>query len=240
MHANNMKNHIKKLFLIALICLGTFTAKAQLGYEYGEYDLGFAVGQSTVLGDAETKVPAISGHINFTYNPSPFINYVLEVQTGNLKGGDALTTNTGRQFTNNYVAVFLKGQVQAGEIMDYSGSRIKNALKNFYVSTGVGYMVNKMTYINRESVLMPGYTTDGLDNSNSIIIPARIGYEFKIFNSYDQPVVKIDLGYQMNFSMDDNLDGFTVGAVNDKFSQITLGVKFSVGSINSYKKKIRY
>lgn len=236
-----MKNLIKKLLLIALICLGTITAKAQLGYEYGEYDLGFAGGLNTVLGDAETKVSTKSAHINFTYNPSPFINYVLEAQTGDLKGGDAYTTASGRQFTNNFVAVFLRGQVQAGEFMDYSTSRIKNALKNLYVSTGVGYMVNKMTYINRESIISPGaFYTDGLNNSNSIIIPARIGYEFKIFNSYNQPLVKIDLGYQMNFSMDDNLDGFTAGLQKDKFSQITLGVKFSIGSINSYKKQIRY
>lgn len=230
----------KKYFLLCLVCLGTFTAKAQLGYEYGEYDLGFAGGLNTVSGDAETKVSTKTAHFTFTYNPSPFINYVLEAQTGDLKGGDALTTNSGRQFTNNYVAVFLRGQVQAGELMDYSTSRIKNALKNLYISTGVGYMVNKMTYINRESVLTPGYTTEGLDNSNSIIIPARIGYEFKIFNSYNQPVVKIDLGYQMNFSMDDNLDGFTAGTEKDKFSQITLGVKFAIGSINSYKKQIHY
>ena len=235
-----MKYLSKKLLLITLICLGAFTAKAQLGYEYGEYDVGFAGGANTVVGDAETTIRTKSAHINFTYNPSPFINYVLEAQTGDLRGGDAFTTNTGRQFTNNYVAVFLRGQVQAGEFMDYSQSRIKNALKNLYFSTGVGYMVNKMTSINRESVLTPGYTTPGLDNSNSIIIPARIGYEFKIFNSHNQPMIKIDLGYQMNFSMDDNLDGFTAGLERDKFAQITLGVKFSVGSINSYKKQINY
>ena len=234
------KEYLKKLVLICLICLGTFTAKAQLGYEYSEYDLGFAGGINTVVGDAETKTNSKSAHINFNYNPSPFINYVLEAQTGDLKGGDALTTESGRQFTNNYVAVFLRGQVQAGEFMDYSRSRLKNALKNFYLSTGVGFIVNKMTYINRESVLTPGYTTDGLNNSNGIIIPARIGYEFKIFNSYNQPLVKIDLGYQMNFALDDNLDGFTAGNLNDKFSQITLGVKFSIGSINSYRKQIRY
>lgn len=236
-------NYLSRIFfLVCLVCLGTLTAKAQLGYEYSEYDLGVAGGLSTVSGDAETSKAAKTLHINFNYNPSPFINYVLEAQTGNLHGGDEATTQTGRQFTNNYVAVFLRGQVQAGEIMDYSGSRIKNALKNLYLSTGVGYIVNKMTYINRQSILDPTIYTDGLDNSNGIIIPARIGYEFKIFNSYNQPVVKIDLGYQMNFALDDNLDGFTENPHkgNDKFSQITLGVKFAIGNINSYKKQIHY
>jgi hypothetical protein len=235
-----MKYLPKILLLMCLVCLGTFTAKAQLGYEYSDYDLGIAGGLSSVTGDAETKASATTLHVNFNYNPSPFINYVLEAQTGNLHGGDAATTPTGRQFTNNYVAVFLRGQVQAGEIMDYSGSRLKNALKNLYLSTGVGYIVNKMTYINRTSVIDPTLYTDGLDNSNGIIIPARIGYEFKIFNSYNQPVVKIDLGYQMNFALDDNLDGFTANNNFDKFSQITLGLKFAIGSINSYSKKIRY
>ena len=230
----------KKYFLLCFICLGAFTAKAQLGYEYSEFDLGVSGGLSTVTGDAETKPSAKTMHFNFNYNPSPFINYVLEAQTGNLHGGDEATTITGRQFTNNYVAVFLRGQVQAGELMDYSRSKIKNALKNLYLSTGVGYIVNKMSYINRQSILDPSIYTDGLDNSNGIIIPARIGYEFKIFNSYSQPVVKIDLGYQMNFALDDNLDGFTAGLQKDKFSQITLGVKFAIGSINSYRKQIHY
>jgi hypothetical protein len=235
-----MKHLSKLLFIVCLVCLGTFTAKAQLGYEYSEYDLGIAGGLSTVSGDAETKPSVRTLHVNFNYNPSPFINYVLEAQTGDLKGGDAATTPTGRQFTNNYVAVFLRGQVQAGQIMDYSRSRIKNALKNLYVSTGVGYIVNKMTYINRESILTPVVYTDGLDNSNGIIIPARIGYEFKIFNSYNQPTVKIDLGYQMNFALDDNLDGFSANNNTDSFSQITLGLKFAIGGINSFKKQIRY
>ncbi len=235
-----MKYISKKLFLICLVCLGTFTAKAQLGYEYGEYDLGFAGGANTVLGDAETTIRTKSAHLNFTYNPSPFINYVLEAQIGDLRGGNALVTQTGREFTNSYVAVFLRAQVQAGELMDYSQSRVKNALKNLYFSTGVGYMVNKMTSINRQSVLNPTIYTYGLDNSNSIIIPARIGYEFKIFNSYNQPLIKIDLGYQMNFSTNDNVDGFIAGLERDKFAQLTLGIKFAIGSLNSYKKQIHY
>src|SRR5690242_15467993 len=123
-----MKYISKKLFLICLVCLGTFTAKAQLGYEYGEYDIGFAGGANTVLGDAETTIRTKSAHLNFTYNPSPFINYVLEAQIGDLRGGNALVTPTGREFTNSYVAVFLRAQVQAGELMDYSQSRVKNAL----------------------------------------------------------------------------------------------------------------
>jgi hypothetical protein len=235
-----MKLNIKKYLLATLICLVAYTAKAQLGYEYAQYDLGVSSGLNKVSGDAETQVQTKSIHVNFNYNVSPFINYVLEGQTGDLKGGDAQTTATGREFTNNYNAVIFRAQIQAGEFIDYSRSRIKNGLKNLYISSGVGYVINHMTYINRTSILQPGVTTDGLDNSSHIFIPARIGYEFKVFNQYNQPSFKVDIGYQMNFVMGDNLDGFATGAINDKFSQITLGFKFALGGITSHSKQISY
>ncbi|MEO8887260.1 MAG: hypothetical protein ABI367_14435 [Mucilaginibacter sp.] len=235
-----MELNIKKYLFAVLICLATYNAKAQLGYEYAQYDLGFAGGLNTVYGDAETKTTTKSLHVNFNYNVSPFINYVFEGQTGDLRGGDAATTPSGRQFTNNFTAFVFRGQVQAGEIMDYSHSRIANALKNFYLSTGIGYVISHMTYINRNSILIPGYSTDGLDNSNQLFIPARIGYEFKVFNKYNQPSFKVDLGYQYNFVLGDNLDGFTAGTAKDAFSQITLGFKFALGGFTSYRKQISY
>lgn len=235
-----MKFNIKKYLFAIVICFVAFTAKAQLGYEYAQYDLGVSGGLNKVYGDAQTQVQTKSIHVNFNYNVSPFVNYVLEAQTGDLQGGDAETTTSGRQFTNNYKAVILRVQLQAGEFFDYSRGRISNAFKNFYVSSGVGYVINDMTYINRVSILQPGFTTDGLDNSTHIMIPARIGYEFKFFNQYNQPSFKIDIGYQYNFVLGDNLDGFTAGELNDKFSQITLGFKFALGSITSYRKQISY
>lgn len=235
-----MKLNIKKYLLATLICFVAYTAKAQLGYEYAQYDFGVSGGLNKVMGDAETQVQTKSIHVNFTYNVSPFLNYVLEGQTGDLKGGDAATTQSGREFTNNFKAVVFRAQLQAGELIDYSHGRIANAFKNLYISTGVGYVINNMTYINRESILLPGVTTDGLDNSSHVFIPARIGYEFKIFNQYNQPSFKIDIAYQQNFVMGDNLDGFAVGTKNDMFSQITLGFKFALGGITSYSKKISY
>ena len=97
-----MKLNFTKYILATLICLVSFTAKAQLGYEYAQYDLGVSGGLNKVYGDAETQVQTKSIHVNFTYNVSPFLNYVLEGQTGDLKGGDAATTQSGREFTNNF------------------------------------------------------------------------------------------------------------------------------------------
>jgi len=224
-----------------LVCMAVTTAKAQLGYSYSQYDVGVAAGINTVHGDAETFTTTPSVHFNFNYNVSPFVNYVFEIQAGQLKGGDSLTTVSGRQFSNSFTSVMARVQVQAGEIIDYSQSQMGNALKNFYISTGIGFVINHITNINRYSILTPGFYTPGSNNSNELLIPARIGYEFKVFNKFDQPSFKIDLGYQYNFILGDGLDGYTVGKNNDAYSQITIGVKFAVGSSTpAYRKQISF
>lgn len=237
---HRMSYFVRLAFLILIVCCTSWAAKAQIGYDYAKYDVGVAAGINTVYGDAETFTKTQSVHVNFNYNVSPFINYVFEAQAGLLKGGDSLRTLSGRQFTNKFTSVMLRVQVQGGEVIDYSQSHLANFFKNIYLSTGVGFVVNHITDINRYSILVPGFYTPGSNNSNEILIPARIGYEFKVFNQFDEPSFKIDVGYQYNFILGDNLDGYTVGSKNDGYSQITLGVKFAIGDVISYRKKISY
>lgn len=225
--------------LISLFCL---TAKAQLGFEYAQYDVGLGGAASRVVGsDAETIKFAPTSHINFTYNLSPYINYVVEVQGGILKGGKP-TDKSKRVFENKYTAVMLRGQIQAGEFINYSDSRFMNGLKNFYVSTGIGFVINKLDI--DTNLRVPddsGFYSPGRNHTNQLLIPTRIGYEFKIFNKYNQPSVKIDLGYQLNYILGDGLDGFETGrSKNDVYDQFSIGVKFAIGGVTSYRKSIKY
>ena len=230
---------LKKLSITAFICCAAFISKAQIGYDYAQYDIGFGAAMNKVYGDAQTIKTTPSIHFNFNYNQTPYLNYILEVEAGKLEGGNALKDTTGRQFSNSFTAVDFRVQVQAGELIDYSRSPFANALKNLYISTGIGMVVNDLT-TNRYSYLIPNYYTPGEDHSEEIFIPARIGYEFKIYNQYQEPSVKIDFGYQVNFIMGDELDGFEAGKSNDKYSEIVVGVKFALGSVTSYRKQLFY
>jgi len=235
-----MNNFIKRILLPFALFLIVGTAKAQIGYDYAQYDLGLGLDINKVYGDAQTVVSSKSAHFNFNYNAGPYINYIIEVQTGVLQGGDSLKTTTGRQFKNDFTAVMFRGQLQMGEIIDYAESPFANAFKNLYVSSGVGFVVNHITDINRASIKTPGFYTPGELNSNQILIPARIGYEFKVFNSYNEPSFKIDLGYQYNFVLGDSLDGFTAGNQKDAYSQYSIGIKLAIGGVTSYRKQIHY
>jgi hypothetical protein len=226
-------------FLICFFCL---SAKAQLGFEYAQYDLGFGGAASRVAGsDAETIKITPTAHVNFNYNITPFINYVIEAQAGTLKGGSA-ADKSKRYFENQFAAVMFRGQIQAGELFDYSESGFKNGLKNFYVSTGIGFVVNKLNVDNNLRVPdETGFYTPGRDHSTQLLIPTRIGYEFKVFNKYNQPSFKVDIGYQLNYILGDALDGFETGkSKNDVYDQVSIGIKFAIGGITSYRKSISY
>lgn len=243
-----MKFISKKTFLTLFVCCIAFIAKGQSGGDFSRFDAGFAAGFNKVYGDELPQKTTASVNLNLTYNQTPYTNFVLEVQVGRMAGGDSLVS-PGRQFTSNFYSYILRAQLQFGEFIDYSQSRILNGIKNFYISAGAGYVVTHITKIARYSAQIPGLYTEGQNFSRETLLPLRIGYEFKFFNKDDQPIFKIDLGYGYNYVFGDNLDGYTHGIYknhiygknNDGYSQISIGVKFAIGeNVGSYRKQIHY
>lgn len=235
-----MTKLILRTTLTFILCTSAFLVKAQLGYDYAQYDVGAAVGLNYPISTDVTKALKYtpSAQFNFTYNHGPFINYVFEGQFGTLKAGDP-SLGYGRTFENRFWAFGLRVQLQAGELIDYSKSQVANGFKGFYVSTGIGYLVN---HVKRggDNTLPAGIQAPGDNNSQIPYIPIRIGYEIKLFNQYNEPSIKIDLGYQYNKILDDNLDGYKTGRYNDAFTQFSLGVKVAIGRVTSYRKQIYY
>jgi hypothetical protein len=231
---------VRTALLTLLTCCTSLFSKAQIGYDYGRYDIGVSLGFNQFYGDVVTSKGTKGVNFNFNYNQSPFLNYIFEAQFGKLAGGDALNDPSGRQFATDYQYYAFRIQLQAGEVIDYSRDGLANALKNLYVGTGLGIIYSKISSINRYSVQLPGYYTPGVDKANELFLPIRIGYEFKIFNEYQRPDIKIDIGYQYNMVFGDELDGFKSGHLNDAYSQFTIGVKFSLGEVTSYRKQIHF
>ncbi|MBD1393250.1 hypothetical protein [Mucilaginibacter glaciei] len=219
--------------------MATLLSKAQIGYDYAQYDLGFGGNINRVYGDAETIRSTPSAHISFTYNYTPYVNYVVEAQGGILEGGD-VNSMSGRYFRNVYKAIVFRGQLQAGELIRYSDSKFFNGLKNLYVSAGFGYIMNSMHAINRQSYVITDYVTPGEDKSNELFLPIRLGYEFKFFNQYDEPSFKVDIGGTYNHDFGDGLDGFKAGTSKDNFIQYGITLKFAIGGVTSYRKKVSY
>lgn len=243
---------MKKLILFFAFAFIVVVAKAQVGYNYKQFAVGLDVSYERGYTNLAKQYDHIGENLNFTYNYSPYIPITAELQFGNLSGGglDPKIDISGREYTNHFEALMVHGDFQLGEVIDYSESDVLNIIKNFYFGSGVGLIFNNNT-VQRYSIYRPvpplpnSYIFPGSNTSINIAIPLRFGYEFKIYNDYEEPYMAIDIGYVHNLVFGEGLDGyddpsnkFKNNAI-DQYRQITIGVKFSFGDVTSYNKLIR-
>jgi hypothetical protein len=241
---------LKKYILFFVLAVTAIGVKAQAGYNY--YQFGVGVGASYERG--YTNIPRQDQNIafngNLIYNYNPYIPIELEIQKGKLSGG-GLTVDRdryGRQYTNNFLAIYLHADVQLGSFIDYGNDWFLNVVKNFYAGTGIGLLKNNNTVQRTNVILANGgldYVFPGSDKRTNYSIPLRVGYEFKIFDSYDEPGWAIDIGYVHNLVFGEGLDGyddptskFKNNATN-QYRQFTIGFKYFFGTTVSYTKLVK-
>jgi hypothetical protein len=241
---------LKKLILLFVFACSAIVVKAQVGYNYKEFAVGLDVSYERGYTNINRQDNNIGESLNFTYNYSPYIPITAELQFGKLSGG-GLTPKLdpyGRQYSNQYEAFILHGDFQFGEIIDYSESDVLNALKNFYIGSGAGLVFNNNTDQRTNVIAANGpltYVFPGKNTSINIAVPLRFGYEFKIYNDYEEPYMAIDLAYVHNLVFGEGLDGYDdpeskfKNNASNQYRQIVIGVKFSFGNITSYNKLIR-
>ena len=239
---------MKKISLLIAFVVISLSVSAQIGYNYDQFSFGAGISSVKIHGDLHKAYSQAAYNFNINYHYTPFVTFSTEAQFGRLQSANVDTTKGyyGEYSSNKYTAVIFHADVQLGEFINYNDdfssipilTKILNGAKNIYVGTGVGVIFNNMESINRVDVADPNLVFTGLDKSNEIIIPVRIGYEYKIYNAYDEPQIRLDLGYQANFSMGDNMDGFKSGHYSDWYSQLTFGIKIGIGGVTSYRKPI--
>lgn len=223
-----------------------------MGYNYKEFGIGLDVNYERGYTNVNRQLEHVGASINFIYNYSPYIPVAAELQFGTLSGGGLLPSEDryGREYTNHYEAFLVHADFQLGEVIDYSQSDILSILKNFYFGSGGGFVFNSNT-VQRYSIYRPpppdpnAYKFPGSDNSINFMVPLRFGYEFKLYNYYNEPYIAIDVGYVHNLVFGEGLDGyddpeakFKNNATN-QYRQIQVGIKFYFGNITSFNKLIR-
>ncbi|MET3977983.1 hypothetical protein ABIB62_000549 [Mucilaginibacter sp. UYP25] len=237
---------MKKYLLFIVLALAFYKGKAQGSLNYATFGIGLSASLNRPYADLKKEYNNKSFALTLNYFYTPYVPIGLEFQIGKLSGGgtDLKIDKDGRQYENNYKAVIVHMDVQAGEIMNYQGSTVLNVLKNFYLGSGIGGIMNSVK-TQRVSVINPPYMFPGTDSGVNLIIPLRFGYEFKFYNEYDQPNIRLDIGYQHNITFGEGIDGYADPTTKfknnalDQYRQITVGIKVNFGGQNSYDKEIR-
>lgn len=223
--------------MLFLVLIQAAVARSQ-SYNYGSYGIGVNVSSLYPYADLAqanlTKGYSIAGY----YNYSLYLPLGLEFQTGELSGGGVLTDFHGREYKNKYTAIIARGDLFLGQLAPYGYDGAIRYFKDFYIGTGIGVISNNLVFIQRVQK-GTGYVFPGKDKSLNLMVPIRLGYELKINNSYGEPVVGINLGYVLNVTWGEGLDGYGDSSKEfknnspDLYRQIVVGVKVNFGPTKS-------
>lgn len=256
------------ILLVLFIQAAVFTAKAQLGFNYSQYTMGLGIDYIKASTSVPNQLSYPAFHFSAGYNVSPYTTFSLEFQFGTLSGGfdkyysdavaaldptkssydslyHAITTNYLKtdpytlNYTNHFQMVNLHADMGLGEIFDFDDDSWKSYLKDIYIGTGVGMIFNNISDNHSRLSYDSTYYIGGSDKSQNIVIPARIGYQYKIYNSYDIPSIILEVGYQRNFVLGYGLDGFADPVVikqQESYSGFHFSLKFNFGNITSWRK----
>jgi hypothetical protein len=247
----NKTGLLKKNFLLFVLIISSIIAKAQGDYNFMPFGVGGGAGIIRGYTNVAKQNNTIAGNLNFTYYESPYLPIEFEIQKGRLTGGDVNTDRDGRQYENNYLAAYVHFDLQLGQVINYYYSGINQILKNAYFGAGVGFVDDNVNNIRVQVPGKPtpdnpgGYVFFGKDKSVDFAIPLRAGYEFKIYNEYDEPFMAIDISYTHTYVFAEGLDGYDDPPSRfknnnpDQYRQVGITVKYNFGLIRAFTKRIR-
>ncbi|RYG13907.1 MAG: hypothetical protein EOO07_17250 [Chitinophagaceae bacterium] len=211
--------------------------------------LGAGVGPTVSYADVRENSQSFAGYLAADYNFTPFVTAGLEIQAGQIKGGDIVKNPHNRQFKNNFKAVSLNAKVALGQFVDYSQSDVLNFFKGFYAGTGIGAISNNMKYVvrykpNTQAEFPPlGYEFPGKDKSTNLLVPINLGINFYFRDSYGDSRYILNFNYQANVTFDEGLDGYDdplavfANKSPDMYTLFSVGVKYNFGPVGLTKKR---
>jgi hypothetical protein len=249
----NIDQHLalkKYILFFAAVFIAT-AAKAQSGYNYMEWGLGGGVSYERGYTNITTQFNHPGFNLNVVYNYNPYLPVEAEIQIGQLSGGGIGPGDTyapkldpyGRKYTNNYKALIVHADFQLGTAIDYGDDWFLNIAKNLYLGSGLGLIVNNNTV--QRTAPNHVYVFPGKDNSIDFMLPIRFGYEYKIFDDYNEPAFAIDATYIHTFAFGEGLDGYNDPSSKfknnsiDQYRQFNITFKYYFGRVVSYNKLIR-
>ena len=236
---------MKRISLFAVICFAfPFLGYSQFGNEspipYFRYSVTAGLGPNLLYADLDKRQIGGSVYARGNYFVTHGISVGLELQEGLLRGKDE---NEERKTVNLYHSATLGIRFQPIKYLqddhlrrvEYRESFGKRTLNSVYVGAGVGILHSLQWDKQRAVDLNTGNVLPehkGRDHGFSYIFSTDVGFEIPLHslkpNLLDSYVWSLVVNGQANFSLDDELDGYSGdyagNAHRDVFGLLTVGV----------------
>lgn len=266
-----MKSRILFIFVLSFICTRSFsqsnfrrwsvgvTTGGTIDYMDFRYDRPRAFNLASDK-DFETN-KNLSFGLSTDYYVTPYVSVGLYANKLWLKNGP---DNYRRQYKASLMSFEFKGTVVVGQFFKHDVDNWLLLFKNFYFSTGFGYLTGTNNVGDFDPLKDNGATINGYKRSDNplgnrqhagdlgkstfgaITVPVELGYQVNCFDDYDEIRHVISIGFKTNFTGTDNINGYSdnlnAGFQNlfrDTYGTLGISYKYHFGPFGTYYKPIR-
>lgn len=222
---------------------------AYTGLTYGLSELPGLAGFNPKKTLTINKSKVLGGSLDYYF--TPFIYGGLEYNMVQLKDGP---DKHNRAFISDFTAIEVRGNVSAGQFIDYSYSPFLYAIRNVNAGIGIGFISGKNNVADwpvGTTASDPGpfpRRTHGGDLGKSkfssvVALPISIGYNLNLYNVYQEVKFVVGFQYKMVFTTSDDLDGFAddpnqgfQNNAKDAYTTMGVSLKYLFGPKSLYFK----
>ena len=226
---------MKKLTILLFLLALSISSFAQTNFY--RLKIGAGAGSALAFADLQKKTLSFAGYGTFDYQFSPYINLGLEMQKGELAGGDILFDPHNRQFINSYLSASLNLKISLGEfISDYQRRNdFLNIISGLYGGVGLGIIKNKISNVRYYDI----YYYPGEDKSTEEIVPFNLGINFNFPDKWGYTRYGVNINLQSTIAIGEGMDGYTptVNGKDDIYSFFSVGIRYQFGFMGLDKRR---
>lgn len=234
---------MKRIIITILFLTSVLSSFAQSNFYKISVGAGFGVTQSFT--EVQKHGFGLAGYGTLDYLFTPFTSLGLEVQKGEVNGGDFRNNPLNREFVNSYQSFAVNAKVSLGQILNDNYNGASDVFKGIYLGAGVGVIKNSTLFTTGLDPNDNNFATvDHLD-SKDIFFPINLGINVHFPDREGFYRYVINFNYQANVTLGESLDGYDDSRITfqsgtvDIFTFFSLGVKYNFGKMGLSRKTFR-
>lgn len=231
--------------VLTLLLLLTFTLPSFAQSNFNKISVGAGAGLTQSFTEVAKHDFGLAGYGMLDYLFTPFISLGLEVQKGEINGGDFRTDLRNRQFVNSYSAFSVVGKVSLGALVDDRYDGVSDLLKGLYFGPGVGLINNSTLFTTGLSPSNPDRTMTAEIASKDVYFPLNLGINVYFANAEGFYRYALNFNYQGNITLGEGLDGYDDSSAEfksgkfDMYTFFSVGLKYNFGKLGLSRKNFR-
>jgi hypothetical protein len=206
--------------------------------------IGAGAGATQSFTEVHKHAFGLAGYGTLDYLFTPFISLGLEIQKGQINGGNYRTNPLKRQFINSYKAVSANGKIALGEFIDNNYNNLASKIRGLYIGGGIGVIQNNLSYAIRGKD-DPDAVSFATTTTKDFLFPLDLGMNFYFADQEGFYRYVLNFNYQGNITLTEKLDGYDDTFNNHKsgnpdiYTFLSVGLKYNFGKIGLSRKTFR-